>query len=116
MLAIAILNGAVRETTYKHRLGELRAHQVSTLTGATLFGIYIWCMSRLWPLESGSQALGVGMMWLAMTMAFEFLFGLYGSRRTWRALLADYNVFAGRVWSLLLIWVAVAPYVFWTTR
>lgn len=113
MVLIAILNGGIRETVYTKRLGELRAHQLSTLTGATAFGVYIWGMSRFWPLQSGSQALGAGLMWLAMTVAFEFLFGRFGAKKSWRELLADYNLFAGRVWTLLLAWVAVSPYVFW---
>ena len=113
MIAIAILNGTLREIGYRKLLGELRAHQVSTLIGGTLFGIYIWGLSRWWPLESGGQALAVGMMWLALTVAFEFLFGRFAAHRTWTGMLADYILLAGRVWALLLVWLAVAPWVFW---
>jgi hypothetical protein len=113
MVVIAILNGALRETTYKKSLGELRAHQLSTLIGGSLFGVYIWGLSRVWPLPSAGQAVEVGLAWLAMTVAFEFLFGRYAAHRSWSALVADYNLFAGRVWSLLLVWVAVSPYFFW---
>lgn len=116
MVAIAIVNGAIREKGYKQALGELRAHQVSTLTGGIAFAIYIWGLSRIWPLESAGQSLGIGLMWVAMTVAFEFLFGRYAARRPWSALLVDYNLLAGRVWALLLIWLAVAPYVFWRWR
>jgi hypothetical protein len=94
----------------------LRAHQVSTLTGGIAFATYIWGLSRVWPLESAVQALGIGLMWVAMTVAFEFLFGRYAARRPWSALLADYNLLAGRVWVLLLVWLAIAPYVFWRWR
>ena len=30
----------------------------------------------------------------------------------WSRLFRDHNIFAGRVWGLLLVWVALAPYVF----
>ena len=59
------------------------------------------------------RALAVGVVWLAMTMCFEFLFGHYVAGHSWSQLLQDYNICAGRVWALLLIWVTVAPYVFY---
>jgi hypothetical protein len=113
MVLIAILNGALREAWYGKSLGELRAHQLSTLTGAVLFALYIWALSRLWPLESGRQALAVGVMWLAITVCFEFLFGHYVVGHSWRRLCQDYNLCAGRVWALLLLWVTIAPYIFY---
>lgn len=113
MVLIAILNGALRDTWYGKYIGELRTHQISTLTGVVPFGVYIWMVSRLWPLESGRQALVVGLIWLAMTVCFEFLFGHYAAGHSWSRLIQDYNIFAGCLWALLLIWVAFAPYVFY---
>ncbi len=113
MVLIAIMNGALREGWYGKYIGQLRAHQISTLTGVVFFGAYIWTISRLWPLESGNQALVVGLIWLAMTVCFEFLFGHYAAGHSWSRLLRDYNIFAGRIWVLLLIWVTVAPYIFY---
>ncbi|NVM20147.1 MAG: hypothetical protein HWN68_00015 [Desulfobacterales bacterium] len=37
LFALAVLNGAIREIFYKEALGELAAHQLSTLTGCLLF-------------------------------------------------------------------------------
>ena len=56
------------------------------------------------------------MLWLGLTVAFEFLFGHYVVGHPWPRLLYDYNLLAGRVWSLLPIRVAVAPYVFYRLR
>ncbi|MCI0690779.1 hypothetical protein L0337_02105 [candidate division KSB1 bacterium] len=109
----AIINGAIREAVYKNTLGELRAHQVSTLTGLILFGAIIWGLSRLWPLPSAKAAWTVGFIWLALTIAFEFLFGHFVAGHSWSKLLHDYNILAGRVWLLVLIWTTIAPYVFY---
>jgi hypothetical protein len=78
-------------------MSELRAHQVSTVTGVLLFGVYIWVLIRLWRPESVEQAIAIGLVWLGMTVAFEFLFGRYVAKRSWRDLLHDYNFLAGRV-------------------
>jgi hypothetical protein len=111
MVGIAILNGAVREAWYGQRLSELHAHQLSTVSGLVLFGAYIWVVMRVWPPTSPRQAIGVGLTWLALTVAFEFLFGRYVVGHPWSRLFHDYNLLAGRLWVCILLWIAVAPYV-----
>lgn len=116
LMVAAIINGAIREAVYKNRLGDLSAHQFSTLTGIILIGVIVWGLSRLWPLASAKQAWTVGFVWLAMTIAFEFLFGHFIAGHPWSKLLHDYNIFAGRVWLLVLIWTTIAPYVFYKLK
>jgi hypothetical protein len=52
-------------------------------------------------------------MWRGLTVVFEFLFGHYVARHSWSSLLHDYNIAAGRVWVVVLIWVTIAPYIFY---
>jgi len=113
MVVIGIANGVLRETTYGKRLPELRAHQVSTLIAVALFGLYIWGLSLLWPLRSAGQAAAVGVMWVVLTVAFEFSFGHWVAGHPWRRLLADYNLLAGRVWVLVLFWIGITPFLFY---
>ncbi|MBN1348693.1 hypothetical protein JXJ21_04725 [candidate division KSB1 bacterium] len=113
LVIIAIINGLIRNEFYKEALGDLRAHQVSTLTGIILFGLVIWGFTRLWKLTSARQAWTIGFIWLVMTIAFEFVFGHFVMGNPWSTLFHDYNIFAGRVWLLVLIWTTVAPYVFY---
>lgn len=113
MIVIGILNGVLRKACYENALGELRAHQLSTLSGAILFGLYIWLVGRHWQLESGQQAILVGVMWLVMTVSFEFLFGYFVAGHSWHRLLQDYNILEGRLWTLILIWITIAPYCFY---
>ena len=80
-----------------------------------MFGVYIGAVMRCGNPASAEQALAIGLLWLGLTVAFEFLFGHYVAGHPWPQL-HDYNLLAGRVWSLLLIWVAVAPYVFYRLR
>ena len=89
MVFIAIINGAIREGWYGKHLSELHAHQLSTATGVLLFGVYIWALIRIWRPESARQAITIGLMWLGMTVAFEFLFGHYVAKQSWRDLLQD---------------------------
>ena len=113
LMLIAIGNGALREMAYGQAVGELQAHQISTLTGILFSGLAVWAFSRLYPLPSEYQAWLVGISWLALTLAFEFIFGHFVMGHSWTTLLQDYNLFAGRLWLLFLLWILAMPYVFY---
>jgi len=112
MVFIAIGNGILRERWYGKRLSELAAHQVSTFSAVVFFGIYIWAIIRFWPPESAEQSVQIGLYWLVLTVSFEFLFGRFVAGHSWSKLLYDYNIFSGRVWILFLVWITIAPYMF----
>lgn len=114
MVFIAIFNGSIREFIYAKYLNELSAHQVSTATGILLLTLYIWVITNIWHIQSTVQALTIGLIWLGLTVTFEFLFGHYVMHSPWSKLLADYNLFAGRVWVFFLIWTAIAPLIFYS--
>ena len=116
MVFIAIANGAVRQLGYGKVLSELFAHQLSCLTGTLLFFAYTWCLSLYWPLLSSRQAFTIGLIWLILTIAFEFLFMHYGAKVPWGKLLHDYNILEGRLWVFVLIVVLIAPYVVFRIR
>jgi hypothetical protein len=116
MLVIAVANGALRQATFAKVMPELRAHQLSTLIGAVLMGLFIWFVVRTWPPTSSRHAILIGLVWLLLTVAFEFFMGLVLAHRPLSQVLDDYNLLAGRVWVLFLIWLALAPWVFFRIR
>jgi hypothetical protein len=116
LLFLAIVNGALRDGIYKPIVGDLASHQISVLTGIALFGLFIWFIGLRWPLSTSYQAWTIGLMWLAMTVAFEFLFFHYVRGVAWEILLHDYNIADGRLWILVLVWVTIAPWVMWKWR
>jgi len=110
MLLISVANGSLRDYTYGKQTTELLAHQISTLSGMVLLGLVIYLFVRRWPPSSGRQALNIGLFWMSLTMAFEFLFFHYAGGHSWAGLLANYDITRGRIWPLLLAWIAIAPY------
>ncbi len=113
LVIIAILNGAIREKWYRTYMSELTAHQLSTFVGILLFSVYIWILTGIWRIQSSGQALAIGGVWVALTIAFEFIFGHYVMKHSWSDLFHNYNLLKGRVWVLVLVWTAIAPYVFY---
>jgi len=106
---IAVINGSVREFTYAKYVSELAAHQISTLSGIVLTGLFVWFLNRIWPIQSTAQAWTIGAIWFAMTILFEFGFGHFIAGHSWAQLFADYNLLAGRIWAVFLIWILVLP-------
>jgi hypothetical protein len=100
---LAILNAALRDLFYKKALGELLAHQVSTISLIVLIGIYTWLFSFVWKLQSTGQALIIGLIWVTLTVAFEFIFGHFVMKHSWVKLFHDYNILQGRIWLLIPI-------------
>ena len=113
LLVVAIINGGLRDFTYGKHVSELLAHQLSTLIGIALFAVVIHQYVRRWPPTSARQALAIGLFWTMLTVAFEFLFFHYVGGHPWSVLLANYDIAGGRLWPLILLWVLVAPYLFY---
>jgi hypothetical protein len=110
---VAILNGTLRELTYKNFVGDLPAHQISTVTGIIFFGIILYFIFKKWKIESIKHAILIGVIWLGLTIVFEFGFGHYIMGNPWQKLLNDYNLAERRVWSLFLLWITIAPFIFY---
>lgn len=113
LVVIAFANGTIRQIGFQKALGDLHAHQLSTAIGIILFGIYIYWRIRKWNLSSQGEAVKIGLLWMFLTVAFEFALGRLVLNRDWNVLLNDYNLFKGRVWVLVLLWVAIAPVLFY---
>jgi len=116
LAVLGVLNGILRNALYSDILGELRAHQVSTIVLIVLIGLYTWLFSLIWKPESSMQALFIGLIWLVLTILFEFVFGHYVIGHPWSRLFSDYNIMQGRIWSLVLLWTLVAPLVVYKLR
>jgi len=110
MIFIAVVNGTVRQFVYGPQMSELSAHQISCATAVLLFFLYTLLLARLMPLKNPRQTFLIGIIWLILTVAFEFCFGLFIAGHSLDRLLHDYNIAAGRLWILVLISLAFMPY------
>jgi hypothetical protein len=114
ILVLASLNGAARGGWLIPRLGETMGRAVSTVILCGLVFFVSWLtIGWIRPTSSG-EALKVGVVWLLLTLAFEFLVGHYVFGNTWSALLADYDLSRGRIWIAALVLTLLSP--LWTAR
>jgi hypothetical protein len=114
LLIMAVLNGSAREAFITPRFGGFAGHIISTIMLSSGIVFMAW-MSISWiGARNTADALVVGFTWLVLTLAFEFVAGHYLFRTPWEKLLADYNIFQGRIWVVVLLAALLAP--IWATR
>lgn len=111
MIFVAIFNGILRGALFEQFLDPLGAHQLSSLTLVAMFFVVTWLANRQWRMMSTRQALLIGLMWTILTPIFEFAFGMFVMGHPLEYLLADYNLLAGRTWSLVMISIFLLPLV-----
>jgi len=111
-MILAIVNAGIRNIVYKPIIGELRAHQLSTFIFITLIIIVTYLVLRYANLNlTNQQTFVIGLVWLLLTICFEFIAGHYVLGNSWDILIADYNIFKGRIWSLVLITTFISPFI-----
>jgi hypothetical protein len=110
ILAVAMFaNGTFRVLVLQPRLGEGLARQLATVSGIGIVVALTLPFVRRLADTSSPDLLKVGLLWLGLTLLFEFGMGLV-SGASWEAMLADYDVRRGRLWPLVLLAVLVAPW------
>ena len=116
MVFVAIFNGILRGVAFEPYMADLTAHHISCVTGVSLFFVVTWVYNRKWPIGSSRQALLIGIMWVILTPIFEFGFGLYIMKHPLEYLINDYNLLAGRAWSLVLASIFLLPTIVYRIR
>lgn len=108
ILVLAVANGALREAVFIPGLGSPAALVLSGLLLSALI-IAVAYFSLPW-LQIGRpvQFWLVGFFWLALTLVFEFSFGLWQGK-SWPLLLEAYTFTGGNIWPVVLAATALAP-------
>jgi hypothetical protein len=109
-IPIAITNGLLREKCLVPLLGQRIALPLSGISASILFFLLgYFTLPWLGPLKSRHYSL-IGLFWLVMTVAFDFLFGRLVAHKPWSELLRAYDPTSGNLWLLVLLIIAVSPY------
>ncbi|MBI4644151.1 MAG: hypothetical protein HY790_00330 [Deltaproteobacteria bacterium] len=108
-LAVAIAFGVVREKILTPALGPLGGRAGGTLLVCASIFLLIYIYVRKLKDATPNALLSLGIFWTVLTIAFECLFGRYLLGLSWQLILADYNVFQGRLWPLVLLVTLLGP-------
>ena len=90
--------------------GEFRANLIETVALVVVLALLIrLAVPWLNPSLDRRSLLRLGLFWTGLTLAFEFLFGNFVDGASWKVLLSNYNVAAGRLWILVPLTMGVGP-------
>ena len=110
ILCLAVANGALREAVLIPSLGRASGLVLSGVLLCVCVALVAYVLVRL---EQGimvRQSAFVGILWLCLTLAFEFSFGRYIQHKPWPELLGAYTFKGGNLWPLVLLVTLLAPY------
>lgn len=109
ILVLAMANGTLREAILIPRLGSVPGLVLSGLLLIALILGVSWLLLPWLGVRGTGPLLAVGMGWLALTLVFEFSFGL-AQGKSLAEILAAYTFAGGNLWLLVLVVTALAPW------
>lgn len=108
-IPLAIANGALRDLVVTPALGETAGRAASSLTLSILIlGVTVLLVKRL-GVNTRAGYLVVGGSWLVLTLLFELSFFVLVMGHPMDELLADFDIFRGRLWLVVLATTFFAP-------
>jgi hypothetical protein len=108
-IAAESLNGTVRILWLVPSFGDIWAHQISFITGSFLVLTIATLFVRWLQASRVSQLLGVGVLWLLLTVAFEIVLGRFILAYSWEQIAADYNLLQGGLMPIGLVLLTLSP-------
>jgi hypothetical protein len=100
--------GTLRVFFLLPRIGAEPAQWTGFVTGSAALLIVAYLLIEWIGVERRAALLGIGLLWVALTFAFEMLIGHMRGRR-WHSLLADYDIAHGGLMALALVLLLFAP-------
>jgi hypothetical protein len=111
LVGAEIIHGIVRSILLTPRVGDTRARQIGVFTGS-LVNLGITHVFIQWIGARTSRALvGIGVVWVVLTVIFEVTFGRLVMRSSWERLRSDYDLAHGGLLPIGLVALAGSPLV-----
>ena len=105
----AILNGGLREYVLDEAVGEQWALPLSGIILSACIFLLTWLLLPVTVKAlPAKDSMRIGICWVLLTIAFEFVSGLAGGS-TITELLAAYNPLTGNLWLLVLAATLLSP-------
>jgi hypothetical protein len=109
LIAAEMIHGVVRSILLTPRVGDMRARQIGVFTGS-LMNLGITHFLIQWIGARTARALvGVGVVWVVLTVVFEVTFGRLVMRSSWEQLRSDYDLAHGGLLPIGLVALAGSP-------
>jgi len=109
LIAAETVHGILRAVALVPLVGEFRSNQIGVFTGSAIILVIAYLTIRWIGATQRSELLTVGAIWLALTVAFEVLFGRFVVGLSWERIAADFDLPRGGLMPLGLLLLLFAP-------
>lgn len=106
----AIINGVVRELLFTPLLGAEMSLPLSGLTLSALVLVISYGTLAIFGKVKTGVYVFMGLFWLVLTLAFEYLFGHFVLGKHWQEINQVFNLMEGNLFSVVLIVTAASPW------
>ncbi len=109
LVAVAIGNGVFRDTVLSRMSSPALALPLSGVILALLILLVAFLSVPLVASRRARVYWSIGLLWVSLTLAFEFLFGHYAAGKPWKEIWQVFNVAHGNLFLLVLLVTGLAP-------
>lgn len=109
IVVAAVANGLFREAVLVPLTGAAAALPLSGILLSILVVLVAFATVAFLGAPAPRTLWLVGLFWVALTLAFEFLFGHFVAGKPWREILQVFDVGSGNLFLLVLVVTALAP-------
>jgi len=109
IIVVESVHGVLRNLFVAPAIGDFEARQAGVFIGSALILLIAWLTAPWLNLNGRAQFAGAGLLWVGLTLVFEFSLGV-AMGLSWERITSDYNIAKGGLLPLGLVVMAIAPY------
>lgn len=106
---LAVGNGIIRESIIAPSFGVAYALPFSGLTLSIIVFVVAYFSLSFIGAKAQPACIFIGIQWVVMTLAFEFIFGHFVAEKSWAELVQVFNVANGNLFILVLLVSLLSP-------
>jgi hypothetical protein len=103
------LHGTARRVLIEPYAGDFKARQIAVFTGSVIILVIAVFFIRWLRATSTRQLIGVGCLWVGLTVGFEILLGRLVLGYSWERVASDYNLLGGGLLPIGLLILMLSP-------
>ena len=109
IILVETVHGVLRTALLAPLVGDFPARQIGVFIGSLLILTIAYLSIRWIRAYTNAQLIAVGLMWLALTVLFEFDLGLFVLGLSWERMASDYDLRRGGLLPLGLVVLMLSP-------
>jgi hypothetical protein len=109
LMAAEAAHGTLRTFFLAPYVGDFRARQIGAVVGSAIILALAYLFSDWINARNAAALYRIGLMWVAMTLVFEFTLGRFAFGYSWQRIFEDYDLSKGGLLLPGMVWMAFSP-------